>query len=307
MKSSPTRARVAWIAAAAAGLMVAAFAPDAAAFERTKTCNSYGTYECKPGENPKPIEWPVRCVKYRINEDGSEQFGSTDGKISDRLKNLVEQAFQSWNDPDCAGFAMVNGGLTSNDRARYKQNQGIEGNMNLVVWRDDSWPYQRSRAAFALTSVTYDSNEAVITDADIEINSANYDFAHLQKSQVGSDNAKVDLLNTLTHEVGHFVGLDHPNNPDATMYGKAPPGEIQKRNLSQDDVRGLCTIYPTRDQNVSCRFDEDFVPSDDAQDPDADAPRICSMGAPASSRLLILLAWLGLLAGTRFRRTRPRR
>jgi MYXO-CTERM domain-containing protein len=82
--------------------------------------------------------------------------------------------------------------------------------------------------------------------------------------------AYMDAQNTVTHEAGHFVGLDHtprttapgscgdPADPalacsDTTMYPDASVREIRKRDLSADDVTGLCTIYPAGGPTATCR------------------------------------------------------
>jgi MYXO-CTERM domain-containing protein len=82
--------------------------------------------------------------------------------------------------------------------------------------------------------------------------------------------AYMDAQNTVTHEAGHFVGLDHTprttapgscgdlNDPtlacsDTTMYPDASVREFKKRDLSADDVTGLCTIYPAGGPTATCR------------------------------------------------------
>ena len=86
----------------------------------------------------------------------------------------------------------------------------------------------------------------------------------------------MDLQNAITHEMGHFLGLDHtcynPLSPgttgrpidstgtpvpdcdvatrdvqDTTMYPSAMPGDTQKRTLAPDDRAGVCGIYPVGD------------------------------------------------------------
>lgn len=55
----------------------------------------------------------------------------------------------------------------------------------------------------------------------------------------------MDVQNTVTHELGHVLGLAHPNPyTGATMSATAPPGETSKRVLTPSDVNGICTIYP---------------------------------------------------------------
>jgi MYXO-CTERM domain-containing protein len=57
----------------------------------------------------------------------------------------------------------------------------------------------------------------------------------------------MDLRNTLTHEVGHFVGLAHARDPAATMDASTQMREVEKRTLAADDVDGVCAIYPAED------------------------------------------------------------
>ena len=56
--------------------------------------------------------------------------------------------------------------------------------------------------------------------------------------------AAVDLQNIVTHEVGHFLGIAHTNVEEATMFCESPRGEVSKRTLAEDDIAGLCAIYP---------------------------------------------------------------
>ncbi len=65
----------------------------------------------------------------------------------------------------------------------------------------------------------------------------------------------IDVQNTVTHESGHFIGLAHPpaNDPNyATMDATAASGETSKRTLTQDDVNGVCTIYPAGGPTAAC-------------------------------------------------------
>jgi tetratricopeptide (TPR) repeat protein len=53
-----------------------------------------------------------------------------------------------------------------------------------------------------------------------------------------------DVQNIATHEIGHFVGLDHDSTTQyITMYPSASMGEIYKRTLEQDDKNGVLDIY----------------------------------------------------------------
>ena len=96
---------------------------------------------------------------------------------------------------------------------------------------------------------------------------------------VTPDARRQDLQNALTHEMGHFIGLDHTcyqpgtvssppldNNGNpiptcdnasddvraTTMFASAPPGDTQKRTLEADDCQAVCDIYPTARDPANC-------------------------------------------------------
>lgn len=50
-----------------------------------------------------------------------------------------------------------------------------------------------------------------------------------------------DLQTVATHEIGHFLGLDHTGVVKAVMFPFAPPSE---HTLSYDDDAGIATLYP---------------------------------------------------------------
>ncbi|KAA3475422.1 metalloendoproteinase 1-like [Gossypium australe] len=53
---------------------------------------------------------------------------------------------------------------------------------------------------------------------------------------------QLDLQSGAMHEIGHALGLGHSRNPDAVMYYRLDCGR-NKRNLSQDHITGLQTLY----------------------------------------------------------------
>ncbi len=67
---------------------------------------------------------------------------------------------------------------------------------------------------------------------DIEFNAAWHEFGTQQS--YGPDTILVDLESTLTHEIGHTVGLEHSSVEAATMYPYGDSGEIQKRDLHRN-------------------------------------------------------------------------
>ena len=164
---------------------------------------------------------------------------------------------------------------------------------NMLIFRGDKWepggtddmhPY--NPAATAITTVRFVNDKSradngTILDTDIEVNTIDYAMAVGCETRCrtnATSGTVEDLQNTLTHELGHVIGLAHtcytpdPRNPtapppldntgqpaprcelgsllpktvtDAVMYPFQGPMEISKRVLSQDDIDGDCHTYPT--------------------------------------------------------------
>ncbi|KAM7268426.1 hypothetical protein ACFE04_010592 [Oxalis oulophora] len=53
---------------------------------------------------------------------------------------------------------------------------------------------------------------------------------------------QMDLESVSTHEIGHILGLGHSTDPNAVMHPALPPGAM-RRDLSQDDIDGIRTLY----------------------------------------------------------------
>lgn len=123
----------------------------------------------------------------------------------------------------------------------------------------------------ALTWLIYDTTNGEILDADMELQdtsaadpgSGAY-FTCTPRAWAGGANlcigppfdktdcTWIDVGNTVTHEVGHIVGLDHAPDPDVTMAPTAAPGELSKRQLHPDDIAGVCAIYPRGRPTSTC-------------------------------------------------------
>ena len=67
-------------------------------------------------------------------------------------------------------------------------------------------------------------------------------FLHFDDAErwVDSSSQNVDLLTVAAHEIGHNLGLDHSNDPNALMY---PSYSGPHRFLSADDIAGVQSLY----------------------------------------------------------------
>ncbi len=209
----------------------------ASAFCRTSSCSQGTGAVCDPPQSTdcgKPVFWPKPCVQYSLQEDASKQVPL------DTVRSIFKTAFDTWMNAPCSAGGNPRILVTETepvacDAHEYNQTQG---NANIMVFRDDQWPYGGSKSTLALTTVTYNIDTGEIYDADMELNSANTTFT------TTDTNVVFDLLSVVTHETGHFLGLSHSAMLSATMFPDYMEGDTSLRVLDADDIAAICTVYP---------------------------------------------------------------
>jgi len=237
-------ARAARAAAALAALLTPIFAPRVAgAFCRTTTqgldpsCTIQGSACCALG---KPLLWKNACVGYSLQRDASRQVTLA------QAEQKIAQAFATWTGASCAsgpgapghvGIQVKDNGPVDCTEVQYNT---AGANQHVIVFRDAAWDHTDSNNTLALTTMTFEPGSGEIYDADMEINTAQQ---HVTVSDpIPTDG--YDFLSIVTHETGHFLGLAHTPDTQATMFAHYRPGSTSLRNLAADDVAGLCDAYP---------------------------------------------------------------
>ncbi len=109
-----------------------------------------------------------------------------------------------------------------------------------IMFLDEEWPWEKT--ALAATVVSYNAWTNEVLDADIVINRQHAAFQIFDRPAVAGEN-RYDLQNTLTHELGHALGLMHNDDVQSVMYPSSAPGETSKRTLGADDIAGLEELY----------------------------------------------------------------
>lgn len=185
------------------------------------------------GDPSKELFWRYRWVTIQPAYETCEDV-SVDG-----VRLAIARSIATWNTAAqaCSDFALFDGGPPSGLATNL---DGGEPDMeNRVRWRQEGeWPDDPE--TLALTTIVYRTASGQIVDADIDLNG---DIHYWSDTSTPGD-IYIDVENTMTHELGHLLGLAHVNRLDATMYYESGNGDIEKRDLSDGDIEGLCFIYP---------------------------------------------------------------
>jgi hypothetical protein len=222
--------------AGSVGLVAASASHSAFAYCRTTICPScdYDEMGCPTG---KPIAWPSSCVTY------SMQFRASKHVDLATATQVLERAFAVWQDVSCRDTGLppaidVDHRYGNVACILHEYNQ-TDANANIIVFRDDIWPYEAAGNVLALTTVTYSNKSGSIFDVDMEVNST-------QPISVGDPvpSTSYDLQSIVTHEAGHFLGMAHSADSMATMWPQYSSGTMSFRMLALDDAEGICAVYP---------------------------------------------------------------
>jgi hypothetical protein len=158
---------------------------------------------------------------------------------------VTDASFLAWADLECAtGFATLAISKLADVACHAAEYNKDGSNANVVMFQDNRWNYTGEFNTLAKTTVTYDNDTGEILDADIELNHAFNEFT------TTDDNVVYDLQSILTHEIGHFIGIDHSPDFYATMTPGYDQGSIELRSLETDDIDAVCAIYPPERQAI---------------------------------------------------------
>jgi len=228
---------------AAAVVAVSAAASHASAYCRTMTCDPNDPKaHCQIDKNGcvtsgLPLAWPSSCVTIGVQKMGSP----VNGFSYDDVASVVEEAFGTWMKASCGdSHPSIDVKLIGAIECGVSEYNSKAGNANIVLFREDEWPYVGAANAIGLTTTRFDTKTGDLWDADIELNGVGANLS------IGDPITGDDLLSVLTHEGGHFLGLAHSSDQTATMkavYNPAVDGDMF-RSLARDDIAAICATYP---------------------------------------------------------------
>ena len=224
-------------------------APAALGFCRTTTCavktppdSCVRDFNTGCWTSGIPLFWPRECLSYAVNVAGSPGLGLDYAAAL----AVVDRGFAHWPTASCTDGGspsvafMSRSGLTC-DRVEYNP---TGPNANAILFRDSGWTHDPT--ALALTTVAFSVKTGQILDADMEINTIVA--------------MPIDLEFVVTHESGHFVGLDHSPDTGAVMFFQysGPANATGDAPLAPDDIDAICAAYPpSRATPPVCDYEPD--------------------------------------------------
>lgn len=232
------------------------------------------------------VYWDTRNFKWELFKNPASATIQGNLAWAD-VQAALQRSAQSWQDISCSDLKFEFTSSTPEFKTGFTQ---CATNTNRIVFREkscaeagvvppgdtcltkggcgqtyDCWDHDSSpEGPIALTTTTFDNETGQIVDGDMEFNASNSATTNKPVNRfivAGSGTTTCDPLldpgtdieNTATHEFGHFLGLAHSLDVDATMYVSAKACETTKRDLAQDDINAICAIYPKGGATAFCK------------------------------------------------------
>lgn len=174
-----------------------------------------------------PLRWADTLVHFVVQSEGAP--GINDG--SDRT--AIQAAFSAWGSSD--NFLQL---AEDADPAQRARTDWRSDDIHLVTWDDtnESGFFGSGSGLVAATPVEFDPQTGAILDADVILDGTRPWSTTLEAG-------KFDVQAVVTHEVGHFLGLDHSAVHRATMNPAVKEGQTWQRSLESDDRAGATALY----------------------------------------------------------------
>lgn len=222
-----------------------------------------------------PVAWKSPCITMQLFLGAPPQ-----ALTADQYLRAATAGASVWSQPTLAcsdiRLGVVANPAVSADVA-YDQ-------INSIAFRNAAWcpsiaspaddPSCYPHSALAITTLVKNKNTGEILDADTVFNAVDYTWADIVPAPDPMPPDTPDFQNAITHELGHVIGLahscyaaadkqgrlldntgapeldcyDNPELPDAikesTMYPSVSLPDTSRRDLGEDDIQGVCDIYP---------------------------------------------------------------
>jgi hypothetical protein len=217
------------------------------------------------------LAWPAGVLEYHPNATGAPDLGPA-------AFAAIDASVATWaRQMDFCGNLTLVVGPRSTSRTVGFNDTPTASNENLVLFRTrdctdvvpadnpclrdgdcgnsfDCWEF--APGTLAITTTNFATSNGQLLDADIELNAASHLFTTVDGPPCTDVDAltctSIDVQNTVTHELGHTLGLAHSPDGRSTMFAGAERGETKKRVLDDGSQEFVCTAYPQGQQSRDC-------------------------------------------------------
>ena len=217
------------------------------------------------------LGWPAGSVEFRENVAGAPDAGEAGFTAMDRSLASWATAMNA-----CGNLSLSMGTRTTSRTIGFDDRKGAT-NENVLLFRNrlcidfvspsdachaqgtcantyDCW--DSSAGTLATTTTTFNVRTGRLYDADLEMNASVHIYTTVDAppcTAIGEPRCvSTDVQNTVTHELGHALGLDHSPDSRSTMFAGADLGETSKRVLDDGSVEFVCTAYPAGGPTRDC-------------------------------------------------------
>ena len=180
----------------------------------------------------QPIKWPAGPIAMKIKTDNITVLSDGTTRATS-IQAAVQDATRGWN--HYLGTVQLSPQIVA-------VGDGADGNaINEIFFSITVYGANWDSNTLAITTAWYYSNQR--TEGDILFNPTYTWDSYRGASRVTSANGPYDIQRVALHELGHVLGLDHPdeNGQSVTALMNSIIGDID--SLQPDDINGAQALY----------------------------------------------------------------
>ena len=191
------------------------------------------------GVSTNVVNTNTHAVRFFLASDG---YSATNTAAE---LNAVRASFGQWQAISNTYVKFEDAGLVSPP-----VDVNTSDNTNIIYWTKTSTLVNGGLSdiggALGVTFATFGATDNYIRQADIVFNGFTYVWF---ADYFSGDTTNYFVEGVATHEIGHFLGLQHSPMGAATMLWVGGPGISLQVGLSTDDISGARYLYPTAATN----------------------------------------------------------
>jgi len=183
--------------------------------------------------------WTSMPIRYFVTDRGATDVSAA------QLQTALAASFNTWAQVRTASVSASFAGFTNADPER-------EDGATVIGFQ----AHEELKRTLGVTTFTIDRTTGALVEADIFLNTL-FDWSTAATGQTG----RFDVQSTLTHEVGHLIGLGHSLLGETVLRAEGGRRVIAKRSvmfpiayavgttldrsLQDDDIAAVSATYPT--------------------------------------------------------------